>query len=125
MKQSHYIEDNPCTSSIYNQRLLDPVVPHEPIFDDNFAQQIGTLGYLRRTRPDVCVALGVSAQFAKKALNTTALSTTSYDTAVERLTTAYTTSPRSNVCVTHGTYPETSTPIGPNGKGHTARAPGD
>ena len=66
MKQSHYIEDNPCTSSIYNQRLLDPVVPHEPIFDDNFAQQIDTLGYLRHTRPDVCVALGVSAQFAKK-----------------------------------------------------------
>ena len=80
MKQTHYIEDmlakygladtygkdTPCTTAIYNQRLLDPTVPYPPIADDNYSNQLGTLGYLRRTRPDLCVALGVAGQFAKR-----------------------------------------------------------
>ena len=36
-----------------------------PMFDNNYAAQVGTLGYLRRTRPDLYVALSVSAQFCK------------------------------------------------------------
>ena len=35
------------------------------MFENDYGSQVGTLGYLRRTRPDLCVALGVSAQFAK------------------------------------------------------------
>ena len=79
LKQTNYIEDmlarydlqdsypkaTPCTTSIYEQRLLDPVSPHAPMFNNDYSQQVGTLGYLRRTRPDLCVALGVSAQFSK------------------------------------------------------------
>ena len=79
MKQSHYIDNmlakygltdtydkhTPCTTSIYDQRLLDPASPHPPMFDNNYANMIGTLGYLRRTRPDLCVAIGVTAQFVK------------------------------------------------------------
>ena len=61
-----YIKHTPCTQSIYNQRLLDPVSPYAPIFEDNYTSQIGTLGCLRRTRPDLCVGLGVSQQFAKR-----------------------------------------------------------
>ena len=80
LKQTNYIEDmlakygladayikhTPCTQSVYKQRLLDPVSPCGPMFDDNYSSQIGTLGYLRRTRPDLCVALGVSGEFAKR-----------------------------------------------------------
>ena len=61
-----YGKDTPCTKSIYEQRLLDPVCPHPPNFNDDYASQVGTLGYLRWTRPDLCVALGVAAQFAKR-----------------------------------------------------------
>ena len=60
-----YGKDTPCTASIYNQRLLDPVTPYAPMFGNNYRNIVGSLGYLRRTRPDICVALGVSAQFAK------------------------------------------------------------
>ena len=79
LKQTNYIEDmlsnyglqdaypklTPCTTSIYEQRLLDPVSPHAPTCNNDYRQQVGTLGYLRRTRPDLCVSLGVSAQFSK------------------------------------------------------------
>ena len=60
-----YAKYTPCTTSIYNQRLLDPVSPFSPMFDNDYGSQVGTLGYLRRTRPDLCVSLGVSAQFTK------------------------------------------------------------
>ena len=60
-----YGKHTPCTSSIYKQSLLDPVTPHAPIFGNNYRNIVGSLGYLRRTRPDICVALGVSAQYAK------------------------------------------------------------
>ena len=80
MKQTNYIADmlakygladtygkkTPCTTSIYNQRLLDPVSPHPLSSDDNYGNQVGTLGYLRRTRPDLCVVLGITAQFTKR-----------------------------------------------------------
>ena len=80
LKQTHYVEDmldkcgladthgkvTPCTKSIYDQRLLDPVTPHPPNSDDNYSSQVGTLGYLRHIRPDLCVALGVSTQHVKK-----------------------------------------------------------
>ena len=81
LKQTNYIEDmlarydladsygkptpTPCTTSIYHQRLLDPVSDYEPMFNNDYRSQVGSLGYLRRTRPDLCVALGISAQFAK------------------------------------------------------------
>ena len=32
---------------------------------DDYASQIGSLGYLRFTRPDLCVSIGVASQFAK------------------------------------------------------------
>ena len=60
-----YGKPTPCTSSIYNQNLLDPVTPHAPAFGNNYRSIVGSLGYLRRTRPDMCVALGVTAQFSK------------------------------------------------------------
>ena len=60
-----YVKYTPCTASIYSQRLLDPVAPYPPTFENDYRSQVGTLGYLRRTRPDLCVALGVSAQFCK------------------------------------------------------------
>ena len=60
-----YGKQTPCTTAIYKQHLLDPVEPHSPMFGNNYRNIIGSLGYLRRTRPDLCVALGVSAQFAK------------------------------------------------------------
>ena len=79
LKQSHYVEDmlskygladtygkpTPCTTTIYKQRLLDPVNPHPTDKDDNYGSQVGTLGYLRHTRPDLCVAIGVVSQFVK------------------------------------------------------------
>ena len=79
LKQTAYVEDmlhrydlsdtygksTPCTASIYHQRLLEPTSDFEPMFGNNYHNQVGTLGYLRRTRPDLCVALGVSAQFTK------------------------------------------------------------
>ena len=34
--------------------------------EDDYANQLGSLGYLRFTRADLCVALGVASQFAKK-----------------------------------------------------------
>ena len=60
-----YIKHTPCTTAIYNQRLLDPVTPHPPMFDNDYRNQLGTLSYLCRMRPDLCVALGVCGQFAK------------------------------------------------------------
>ena len=80
LKQTQYIHDmlakyelqdcyplhTPCTKSIYNQHLLDPVTPYSSSSQDNYANQLGSLGYLRFTRPDLCVALGVASQFAKK-----------------------------------------------------------
>ena len=60
-----YVKHTPCTSAIYHQRLLDPVSPFPPMFENDYGNQVGTLGYLRRTRPDLAVALGVSGQFAK------------------------------------------------------------
>ena len=60
-----YGKQIPCTSAIYKQQLLDPVSPYDPIFGNNYRNIVGSLGYLRRTRPDICVALGVSAQYAK------------------------------------------------------------
>ncbi len=67
MKQTNYIRDmlvkyglsdsypkhTPCTRSIYNQRLLDPVSPYPPMFENDFRNQLGTLSYLCRTRPDL------------------------------------------------------------------------
>ena len=64
--QDSYVKHTPCTSTIYHQRLLDPVSPFAPMFNNDFSSQVGTLGYLRRTRPDLCVSLGVSGQFAKQ-----------------------------------------------------------
>ena len=64
--QDTYAKATPCTQSIYHQRLLDPTTAYEPTFEDNYAAQVGTLGYLRRTRPDICVAHSVAAQFAKR-----------------------------------------------------------
>ena len=60
-----YGKHTPCTASIYKQSLLDPVTPHSPSFANNYRNIVGSLGYLRRTRPDICVALGVTAQFCK------------------------------------------------------------
>ena len=60
-----YGKHTPCTASIYKQSLLDPVTPYAPAFDNNYRNIVGSLGYLRRTRPDICVALGVTAQFCK------------------------------------------------------------
>ena len=60
-----YGKQTPCTATIYSQRLLDPVTPHAPMFGNNYRNIVGSLGYLRRTRPDICVALGVTAQFSK------------------------------------------------------------
>ena len=79
LKQTGYIDDilarygltdsygkpTPCTSSIYNQKLLDPVSEYAPMFGNDYRNQVGSLGYLRRTRPDLCVSIGVSSQFAK------------------------------------------------------------
>ena len=79
LKQTGYIDDmlhryglsdsygkpTPCTTAIYNQRLLEPTTDFAPMFGNDYRSQVGSLGYLRRTRPDLCVALGVSAQFAK------------------------------------------------------------
>ena len=67
LKQTHYIEDmlakyglsdtygkpTPCTKSTCEQRLLDPVTPYPTLEKDDFSSQIGTLGYLRHTRPDL------------------------------------------------------------------------
>ena len=63
--QDTYGKHTPCTTTIYQQRLLEPVSPFAPMFDNDYSSQVGTLGYLRRTRPDLCVALGVTAQFSK------------------------------------------------------------
>ena len=60
-----YVKHTPCTSAIYHQSLLDPVSPFSPMFENDYGNQVGTLGYLRRTRPDLAVTLGVSGQFAK------------------------------------------------------------
>ena len=60
-----YGKHTPCTASIYNQALLEPVTPYAPMFGNNYRNIVGSLGYLRHTRPDICVALGVSAQYAK------------------------------------------------------------
>ena len=64
--QDSYPKHTPCTKSIYNQRLLEPVMPYVTSGDDDYASQIGSLGYLRFTRPDLCVSLGVASQFTKK-----------------------------------------------------------
>ena len=60
-----YTKPTPCTASIYNQRLLDPVSDYAPTFNNDYRSQVGSLGYLRRTRPDLCVSLGVVSQFVK------------------------------------------------------------
>ena len=60
-----YGKQTPCTASIYSQRLLDPVSPYAPMFGNNYRNIVGSLGYLRHTRPDICVALGIASQFAK------------------------------------------------------------
>ena len=60
-----YGRATPCTPSIYKQQLLDPVSDYAPMFENDYRSQIGSLGYLRRTRPDLCVSLGIGAQFAK------------------------------------------------------------
>ena len=79
LKQTGYIQDilsrynmpdcygkpTPCTPSIYKQQLLDPVSEYAPMFDNDYRSQVGSLGYLRRTRPDLCVSLGITAQFSK------------------------------------------------------------
>ena len=63
--QDCYPKHTPCTKSVYDQRLLDPVMPYENSADDDYASQVGSLGYLRFTRPDLCVGLGVVSQFTK------------------------------------------------------------
>ena len=63
--QDAYGKATPCTSSIYNQRLAAPTSSYPPMFDNDYVSQVGSLGYLRRTRPDLCVALGITAQFSK------------------------------------------------------------
>lgn len=63
--QDCYPKHTPCSKSIYDQRLLEPVKPYESPSDDNYASQVGSLGYLRFTRPDLCVSLGVASQFTK------------------------------------------------------------
>ena len=60
-----YGKQTPCTAAIYSQRLLEPVAPYAPVFGNNYRNIVGSLGYLRHTRPDICVALGVAAQFSK------------------------------------------------------------
>ena len=62
--QDSYVKYTPCTSAIYHQRLLEPTSPFVPMFENDYGSQIGTLGYLRRTRPDLAVALGVSEREA-------------------------------------------------------------
>ena len=83
LKQTGYVEDvlsryglsdtygkpTPCTTSIYSQRLLEPVSSYPPMFNNDYRSQVGSLGYFRRTRPDLCVALGISAQFSKLGLH--------------------------------------------------------
>ena len=64
--QDAYGNHTPCTSALYKQRLLDPVSPYSPIFDDNYHNIVGSIGFLRRTRPDVCVALDITVQFSKR-----------------------------------------------------------
>ena len=56
------VNHTPYTTAIYNQRLLDPF---SPVFKNDYDSQVDTLGYLRRTRPDLWVDLGVFTQFAK------------------------------------------------------------
>ena len=63
--QDCYPKHTPCCKSIYNQRLLEPVMPYATNDEDGYASQIGSLGYLRFTRPDLCVSLGVASQFTK------------------------------------------------------------
>ena len=83
LKQTGYIEDilaryglsdtygkpTPCTTSIYNQRLLEPTAEYPPMFNNDYQNQVGSLGYLRRTRPDLCVALGIASQFVRLGLH--------------------------------------------------------
>ena len=63
LKQTQYIHDmlakyelqdcyplhTPCTKSIYNQHLLDPVTPYSPSSQDDYANQLGSLVYPPRS----------------------------------------------------------------------------
>ena len=40
-------------------------MPYVTNDEDDYASQIGSLGYLRFTRSDLCVSLGVASQFTK------------------------------------------------------------
>ena len=42
--QDSYPKHTTCTKSIYDQRLLEPVIPYETVTDDNYDSQIGSLG---------------------------------------------------------------------------------
>ena len=48
------------------QRLLDPIMSCPTLTTDDYSSQLGTLGYPRHTRPDLCVGMSVAAQFGKK-----------------------------------------------------------
>ena len=61
-----YGKQTPCTTSIDSQRLLEPVTPYTPMFGNNYRNIVGSLGYVRHTRPDLCVPLGITAQFSKQ-----------------------------------------------------------
>ena len=91
-----YGKPTPCTKSIYEQRLLDPVTPYPSLEKDDFSRQIGTLGYLRHTRPDLCVGLSNSPKKVDMDPDTSGQYATSCDTARQACFEAYTSNPTSN-----------------------------